>query len=211
MDKHSALSHYVRPDAVHITSVLQPFANINPVADSMAVSASFVNPGGGLAGSTAQIHFLGRRSLRGAGVAPKTTFGQHWANFKARLRVNMTANRYMRDMRFPAAAGSPQVTTVDTSPRPPNADMTAIAVTGGWAPSPQSRASEARYVPMQGDPPNQGPAITAVAMAPAEAAFPQGFWNRVIRDGYPPIVAARAQEDVLTKWFGVKSPTGAGY
>lgn len=209
MTRHGALQHYLRPDGVYITSVLQPFANFNPVPDTNAVAASFVSPGA-LAGPVA----LWGCNGGGVGCAPALgSVKSRWQAFKAKVQLNLQTQRLRRTARAVAVTAPGQVTTVDTSPRPPNANVAAIAVTSGWAPTPQSPKSDAAmvYMPAQGDPPARGPVATGVAMAQNQAAFPQNFWNRVIRDGLPPVVAARAQDDVLTKWFGVKSPTGAGY
>jgi hypothetical protein len=211
MTRHGALQHYLRPDGVYITSVLQPFANFNPVPDTQAVAASFVSPGA-LAGPVA----LWGCADGGTGCVPMGSVKSRWQAFKARVQLNLQTQRLRRTARAVSAAVATapgQAITIDASPRPPNANVAAIAVTSGWAPSPQSPRSNAAavYMPAQGDPPAHGPVATGVAMAQNQAAFPQNFWNRVIRDGLPPVVAARAQDDVLTKWFGVKSPTGAGY
>lgn len=226
--KHGPEQHLIRADGVYITSELQPTVGggFNPVADTMAIAARFVAPTG-LAGPIGSVvrakdpawracnrtwpnRRMGHpiRALRGPG---SPSLAERWMNFKARIKANMAANRFINDMRIRPAAGS--VVTVDTSPRSPNSDPTALAVQSGWAPSPQSAATAAiNTVGMsaaQGDPPNQGAVVTAVNMTPGEAAFPVNFWDRVIRGGMSPVVAARAEGDVLAKWFGVK--TGGNY
>jgi len=218
MAKHGPEAHYLRPDSVYITSVLQPTVGggFNPVQDTAAIAARFVAPTG-LAGPVGQIHLLGRsrRRIRFLGAedgAPQPSLRQRWINFWGRVRANMAANKLVREMR--ALPEGARVVTVDTSPRGPAPSATALAVQSGWAPAPQSPASAAAAAGLQprpGDPPNAGPVVTAVGLAPGQAAWPASFWDRVIRQGYPPVVAARAEEDVLTKWFGVKSPTNGGW
>lgn len=221
MAKHGPEQHLIRPDSVYITSVLQPSvgAGFNPVHDTAAIAARFVAPTG-LAGPVGSIELMGRgwrgrrrlRLLGAADAAPPSDLRLRWINFWARVRANLAASKLARQMRRNDA---PTVVTVDTSPRGPAPSATALPVKSGWSPSPQSAAtaaiSDVGFTPGQGDPPNMGPVVTAVQMDPRGAAFPANFWDRVIRQGYPPVVAARAQEDVLTKWFGVKSPTNGGW
>src|SRR4051812_11166059 len=139
MDRHSGLQHYLRPDGVYITSELQPFANYNPVADAQAVAASFVSPSR-LAGPVG-VQLLGRARKRGVNLLGKPTVRERWMNFKARLKANLQANQIARGPAALQPRSASGVTTVDTSPRPPNPDVAAIAVTSGWAPSPQTPSS----------------------------------------------------------------------
>lgn len=212
MAKHGPESHFISPYVTYVTSQRQPAvgAGFNPVSDTAAIAARFVAPTG-LAGPVGQVHLMGRkmrRRLRGIGAeaAPAPSLRQRWQMFWGRVRANMMARRAL-------PPGS--VVTVDTSPRGPSPSPTALPVQSGWSPAPQTAATaavaQASYTPSQGDPPNMGPVVTAVSMDPAGAAFPTNFWDRVIRQGYPPVVAARAEDDVLTKWFGVKSPTNGGW
>lgn len=227
MTRHGAEQHFIRPDGVYITSELQPTpgSGFNPVADTMAIAARFVAPTG-LAGPMAHLadgrpvhsrngfnharpkrrwaHLLPTRQLGGLG-AP--TLRDRWFAFKARVRANVQANKFIQDMRIRPML--PGVVTVDTSPRGPAPSATALAVQSGWAPQPTSPSKASGYTPAQGDPPNNGAVVTAVNLAPSEAGKPINLWQRVMQSGLPPVVAQRAENDVLAKWFGVK--TGGGY
>lgn len=204
MAKHGPEQHLIRADGVYITSMLQPTvgAGFNPVPDTMAIAARFVAPTG-LAGTVGTAHRMRRVSLLGA---PRTAFGaalqQRWLAFKARVQANIQANRLLHDMRFKPAGG---VVTVDTSPRGPAPSPTALAVQSGWAPAPQSPASAAGYAPAQGDPPNQGGVTTALNLAPTEAGKPIQLWQRIVQSDLPPVVANRAQDDIIARWFAVKA------
>lgn len=217
MAKHGPEMHYIRPDGVYITSVLQPTvgAGFNPVPDTMAIAARFVAPTG-LAGPMGQIAILGRQARRSPTRAfmpfqrafrkPKglgSPIGDRWRMFVARVRANFQANRFVQDMRFMPAG--PGVVTMDTSPRPINTDPTALAVQSGWAPSPQSPASASNYMPAQGDPGNNDATVLALNLAPSEAGKPIQLWQRIMQSGLPPIVAARAEDDIITRWFKAKA------
>jgi hypothetical protein len=221
MAKHGPERHYTNPYVTYVTSRRQPSvgAGFNPVSDTAAIAARFVAPTG-LAGPVGTIELMGRRTRRrlrllGAAEAPTASLRQRWINFWARVRANIAANKFVQDMRIRPALPPGSVVTVDASPRGPAPSATALPVGSGWAPEPQSAATaaivQASYSPAQGDPPNMGPVVTGVTMDPAGAAFPAEFWNRVIAPGYPPTVAARANQRALFKWFGTKSPTNGGY
>lgn len=71
--RHGGGSHYVRPDAVYRTSVLQSIVGYQPQADVQAVAAAFT------LGPTGAMTVTGLSGLRGAG--PIATW---WANVKAK-------------------------------------------------------------------------------------------------------------------------------
>lgn len=210
MARHGAESHYLRPDGVYITSVLQPTVGYDPVADAQAVGASFVSSVG-LAGPVATA-YRRHRNVSLLGAPTFSNLKNWWSAFKVRVQTNLVANKYGVSMlpaaaSAQAAAASGKQVTVDTSPRPPNADPTALATQSGWAPGPQSpkTAAAAVYSSAPADPPNQGATVTAVAMAPGEAAAPVGFWQGITQSGFPPVVAARAEVDSLRRWFSSKA------
>jgi hypothetical protein len=91
MTRHGALQHYLRPDGVYITSVLQPFANFNPVPDTNAVAASFVSPGA-LAGPVA----LWGCGDGGTGCVPMGSVKSRWQAFKAKVQLNLQTQRLRR-------------------------------------------------------------------------------------------------------------------
>lgn len=205
MARHGDEQHYIRPDGVYITSELQPTVGtgFNPVADTMAIAARFVAPSGeaGLSGTVALLG-RSRRARRLAGLGAPS-LRDRWFAFKARVKANVQANKFIQDMRLRPQAGG--VVTVDTSPRGPSPSATALAVQSGWAPQPTSPSASSGYMPAQGDPSNNGAVVTAINLAPSEAGKPINLWQRVMQSGLPPVVAQRAEDDVLTKWFGAKA------
>ncbi len=206
MPRHGDEAHFIRPDGVYITSELQPAvgAGFNPVADTMAVAARFVAPTG-LAGPVGTVHLLGEPT-------PRAAVRGWWTAFRARIKANMAANKFFQDMRIRPVRvnnGGGRM-TLDTSPRPAPPSPTALEVQGGYAPAPQSPSTAANYQPLPGDPNNNNAVVTAVNLTPGQAATPIAFWQGVQR-GLHPVVAARAQEDALTRWFGVKHPTDGGW
>jgi hypothetical protein len=201
MAKHGGEQHYLSPYNTYVTSARQPFvgAGFNPVADTQAIAARFVSPTG-LAGP---MGYVAAQYPTRLGAPAFANLRARWSAFKARVKVNMQANRFVQDMRLTQVA--PGVMSMDTSPRPFNSDPTALAVQSGWAPAPQSRASASGYMPAQGDPPNNGAVPTAINLAPSEAGKPIQLWQRVMQSGLPPVVAQRAQNDVLARWFAAKA------
>lgn len=204
MAKHGAEAHFLRPDGVYITTVLQPTLDFDPVRDTASVAARFVAPMG-LAGPVATRHHLnGQVNLLGA----TPTWRERWFAFKARVKANMAASKLMREMRvrpmLPAAMPAQDL------PRPPNADPTALMAKGAWAPQPQTKLTAAQdvvnAVSRAGDPPNQSAANTAVAMAPQQAAWPGYFWQRSIH-GDPAVVDSRAGQWAMNRWWADRGPT----
>lgn len=209
MARHGGTQHYLRPDFTYKTSVLQPVAGYSPVADAEAVAGEFVG-NVGLAGPVAMVRYphAGYRGVSG----PVASW---WNRLKARVRANMMMNSIKRQAgggTMPAAAfaaAAPKV-DVDTSPRPPAPSPTAIPTTGGWMPEPQSPRSAVAYTGAQGDPPTAGAVAAAVAADPKGAAFPAEFWADVIGRDLPPLIAARAENDVLRRFFRRKADRAQG-
>lgn len=194
MARHGAFQHYIRPDAVYRTGVIQPAAYYNPVEDAQAVAAEFV-AAPGLAGLHATVH----RGHLGGPLASR------WAAFKARVKTRLIANRIIRDTgTVPAALVSKQI-TLDASPRGPSPYAGAVPTTNGWAPQPQTPASVVPSITRAGDPPTAGAVATAIAMDPAGAAWPADFWAKVVGGNMNPLVAQRAETDVLRRWFRAKA------
>lgn len=175
--------------------MIQPAAYYNPVADAQAVGAEFV-AAPGLAGMHATAH----RGHLGGPIASR------WAAFKAKLKTNLIANGIIRQTGgfVPPDIASKQI-TLDTSPRGPSPYAGAVPTTSGWAPQPQTPASSVPSIRRAGDPPTAGAVATAVAMDPAGAAFPANFWRNVIGNNMNPLLAQRAETDVLRRWFRAKA------
>lgn len=202
MAKHGAEAHYLRPDVTYRTSVLQSTVGYNPVADAQAVAARFVAPMG-LAGSIATRHYL---AAPAAVPVYETTPASWWTTFVARTKARWDIMRLRRAVRrapvpdyapaAPAAPATVPVMTLDTSPRPGAALMQ-----DGISPASVTPVTAmAPMIAAQGGPPLTDARQAAMAMTP-EAAWPATFWQDVIADGLPPIVAARGGNDALYKWF----------
>lgn len=198
MARHGAFQHYIRPDAVYRTGVIQPAAFYNPVEDAQAVAAEFV-AAPGLAG----LHATAHRGHLGGPIASR------WAAFKARVKTRLIANQIIRDADMVPAAITSKQATLDVSPRPPSPYPGAVPTTSGWMPQPQTPASAASvataYRGRAGDSPQAGAVATAVAMDPSGAGFPANFWANTIVGGMNPLVAQRAETDVLRRWFRSKA------
>lgn len=207
MAKHGSEQHFVRPDFTYITTVLQATATgYQPTQDAMEVGSRFVAPMG-LAGQRMTRHF-GDGSA--APVGPTMPFGQRvrawWAGVKSRAMARRIA---AQSRLLPPASG---VVTIDTSPRPANADPSALAVQSGWAPGPQSPSSAAAQIATAraDDPPYDPSLVAASNIGPSEARWPSNFWQRVIMNrGLPPVVAARAEGDALRLFYSNRLPPGS--
>jgi hypothetical protein len=234
--KHGIESHFVRPEAVYATSVLTPIVGYQPVDDAYQMAARFVAGGQGLAGAS----FHGFAGLRGESMFPGTytahqstsLYGPRetvltWLRARyaavqthlATVKVRVQAKRVEKQLRklppqaAPQAQANQAMHQLDTSPRGPMPYAGALPVQAGWAPHPQSPASEAAKLHGGQGPQNGAPMLPAVAAAgqiAAEAAFaPSDFWRNVMA-GMPPTVAARSQNDVLFKFYANRY-AGAGY
>lgn len=199
MARHGGSQHFLRWDVTSKTSVLQPTGGYNPVADAQAVAAEFVTYPG-LAGPRATRHRLG---------APGP-LASKWAAFKAKVRANLIANGIIRQGGALPAVAVNAVRTVDVSPRSPSPYPGAIPTQSGWMPAPETPAGVVPTVHRAGDPPTAGAVATAITMDPAGAAFPATFWADVIGQGLNPLIAARAQSDVLRRWFRSKADRAQG-
>lgn len=208
MAKHGSEQHFVRPDFTYITTVLQATATgYQPTRDAMEVGSRFVAPMG-LAGQRMTRHF-GDGSV--APVGPAVPFGQRVRAWWAGVKSRAMARRIMREARI-LPAGPQGVVTVDTSPRPANADPTALAVQSGWAPGPQSPATAAAQIATArvDDPPYDPSLVAASRIGPRVAQWPTNFWQRVIMNrGLPPVIAARAENDALRQWYSGRLPPGS--
>lgn len=191
MAKHGAEDHFLRPDGVYITSVLQPTVGYDPVGDAQAVGARFVAPMG-LAGPKATAWRARRRGLRGPVV---DGLRARWQMFKARIKANLQSHQFL--LTTGTAPSSAPVITVNTSPSAA-ADPSAVGGPAGQTPA---GAAAAVYAAAPGDPASQGAMTTSVAMAPQETGVPAGIWQQIINSGAAPVVALRAEADALRKWF----------
>jgi len=106
MVRHGASSHYLRPDAVYRTSVIQPMGGFVPQRDVMAVARSFtqgpymfmqgassVTPGQGVAGlfgPRAQVHLMG---LAAANMGFFQKLKMRYQAWKARRAMGMQGLR----------------------------------------------------------------------------------------------------------------------
>lgn len=209
MNRHGSESHFVRPDFTYITTVLQPTATgYQPTRDAMEIGSRFVAPAG-LAGQRMTRHLGDGTVVPAAGTAPFGRVRAWWAGVKARA----ASRRLVYLQRFALLApGAPGVVTIDTSPRPANADPTALAVQSGWAPGPQSPASAAAQIATAraGDPPFNPSLVAAGRIGPGEARWPTNFWQRAIMNrGLSPVVAARAENDALRLFYTNRLPPGS--
>jgi hypothetical protein len=222
MKRHGAEAHFLRPDGVYITTVLQPTLNFDPVRDTQETAARFVMPtglAGPVATTTTTMIPAGHHPFMDSWTRTTTTWKSRWQSFVARIKANMAANQLVRDMNIhvpPAKAGPLPLKITDILPRPPNPNPGAIAVSSGWAPDPQSPATAAMNtvgsMPAQGDPPKTPAIVTAVNMAPQEAGFPAEFWRDTIEGGMSPLIATRGERDALYQWYTRYIPYGgSGY
>lgn len=196
MDRHGGSRHYLRWDFTSKTSVLQPTMGYNPVSDAQAVAAEFVTYPG-LAGPRATRHRLG---------APGP-LASRWQAWTAKIKANLIANGIMRQA---GAAPATAARTVDVSPRGSSPYPGAIPTQGGWMPAPETPAGVVPTYARAGDPPTAGAVATAVAMDPSGAAFPANFWANTIGPGINPLIAARAENDILRRWFRRKADRAQG-
>lgn len=193
--KHGIEQHLVRPDRVYATGVWTPTVGYQPTRDAMEVAARFVAD----------------RGLAGVGLG---SFSGWWQTLVARIRTRIAAARLRRRMALPA--GAVVATELDSAnaPRGPATTPTALAVQGGWAPAPMSAAGmSARLRDLVGarsGAPELNAEQAAMQIAPAGAGAPATFWRDVMHRGFPPVVAARAQNDALRRFYANRLP-GAGY
>lgn len=223
MAKHGIEQHFVRPDRVYATGVLTPTVGYQPVADAQQVAARFVSGGQGLAGP--QLQLLGPRMrrfnpFRGVGLAGARLDGIiAWLRgLFANLTIKIKGWRIRRELTVGPGtttekkADGSTVTSVDTSPRPPEPYAGAIPTESGWSPAPQSPTTAANVV-SNGFATNPGapmlPSIAAsMELIPAAISAPAMFWQQRIAPSFPPTVAVRAGAAALKNFY--KNLAGGG-
>jgi hypothetical protein len=203
MKKHGAEAHFVRPDGVYRTSVLQAIPGYQPVSNAYNVAARF---------TTGPYFAMQLNGLSDAQLTPMQKIRLRWEAWKARMharRVGALTARVAASTNMPTKPPGMDVAAIPTA-----AANAPIAVDYGAAPARENMAKVGAQI-TAGLIQNGEQALPAPPMAQTEferanlidpnmAAVP-GQMAAMMQAGVPVFVGDQAYQAAMARWQGMRN------